>query len=219
MIRRHITKLVILVLLIAIGISIEVVGLLDVEQTLKLSREYAQQWWLIIILIVAQALLFTFALAGSVFLWIAAPLYSPPMATFILAAGGTLGGLGAYGFSRFLTEDWKRKIESSHSYKLLHSQDNFLTMFAMRVFPAFPHALVNYSSGILSAKLSHFVIAAILGISIKSYIYARAIYGASSSLSLDLLLDPSIFGPLIGLSLISVIGVFVNYRRSKNQPL
>jgi len=219
LIRGHITKLVILVLLIAIGISIEVIGLLDVEQALIFSREYAQQWWLVAILILAQALLFTFALAGSVFLWIAAPLYSPPMATIILAAGGTLGGLGAYGFSRFLTEDWKRKIENSHSYKLLHTQDNFLTMFAMRIFPAFPHALVNYSAGVLSAKLSHFVVAAILGISIKSYIYARAIYGASSSLSLDILLDPSIFGPLVGLSSISAIGVFVNYRFRRNQTL
>jgi uncharacterized membrane protein YdjX (TVP38/TMEM64 family) len=186
--------------------------LLDARQLLTIAREYTQYWWLIPVLILAQVVLFTFALAGSIFLWIVAPLYPPAMATFILAAGGTLGGLGAYLFSNYLTEEWKTKIENSRSYKLLQAQDNFLSLFAMRVFPAFPHSLVNYSSGILNVKLSHFVLAAVLGIGIKSYIYARVIYPASSSLSLDILLDISVFGPLVVLSLVSALGVYINFR-------
>ena len=83
-----------------------------------------QHWWLVLILILLQAILFSFALAGSLFLWIAAPLYPPPMATFILASGATLGGLGAYYFSRFVTADWKKRIESSRSYRLLHAREN-----------------------------------------------------------------------------------------------
>lgn len=195
----------------------EFTGLLDARQLLVVSREYAQHWWLIVVLILAQAILFTFALAGSIFLWVAAPLYSPPLATFILAAGGTLGGLGAYYFAEYLSLDWKSKIQNSRSYKLLHAQDNFFSLFAMRVFPGFPHSLVNYSSGILYVKLSHFIAAAILGISIKSYIYARVIYSASSSPSLDMLLNISVIGPLILLSIISALGVFINYRITKKQ--
>ena len=212
MIRGHVNKLIIIVLLITLGLVLEIAGLLDVRQLLAIAREYTQHWWLIPILILAQVILFTFALAGSIFLWIVAPLYPPAMAAFILAAGGTLGGLGAYLFSNYLTEEWKTKIENSRSYKLLRAQDNFLSLFAMRVFPAFPHSLVNYSSGILNVKLSHFVLAAVLGIGIKSYIYARVIYHASSSLSLDMLLDISVFGPLVVLSLVSALGVYINYR-------
>ncbi len=212
MIRGHANKLVIIVLLITLGLVLEVAGLFDARQLLAVAREYAQHWWLVPVLILAQAVLFTFALAGSVFLWIAAPLYPPAMATFILAAGGTLGGLGAYLFSNYLTEEWKAKIQNSRSYKMLQVQDNFLSLFAMRVFPAFPHSLVNYSSGILNVKLSHFVLAAFLGIGIKSYVYARVIYSASSSLSLDMLLDISVFGPLILLSVVSALGVYINYR-------
>jgi uncharacterized membrane protein YdjX (TVP38/TMEM64 family) len=212
LIRGHVNKLVIIVLLITLGLILEIAGLLDARQLLTIAREYTQHWWLIPVLILAQVVLFTFALAGSIFLWIAAPLYPPAMATFILAAGGTLGGLGAYLFSNYLTEEWKAKIENSRSYKLLRAQDNFLSLFAMRVFPAFPHSLVNYSSGILKVKLSHFVLAAVLGIGIKSYIYARVIYHASSSLSLDMLLDISVFGPLVVLSLVSALGVYINYR-------
>jgi len=212
MTREHITKLLMVILLIAIGASLQVAGLLDVEKILAVARQYSHHWWLVVVLILLQSVLFTFALAGSLFLWIAAPIYPPATAAFILAAGGTLGGLGAYLFSEYLVDDWIKKIENSHTYKLLHKQDNFFTLFAMRVFPAFPHSLVNYSSGILKVNLSHFILAAILGISIKSYIYARVIHGATTAVSLEALLDISTFGPLILLSGLSLLGVFLNYR-------
>ena len=90
----------------------------------------------------------------------------------------------------------------------------FLTLFAMRVFPAFPHSVVNYSAGMLEARLSHFILSAILGISIKSYVYAQVIYSASTSLSLNVLLDVWIVGPLVLLSAASATVVFINYRLS-----
>ena len=212
MVKSHIKKLIIVVLLITAGILLEVAGLLDAEKMLNIAREYTDHWWLVLVLILLQIILFTFALAGSFFLWIAAPLYPPAMATFILAAGGTLGGITAYLFSKRLTDEWIEKIEKSHTYKLLQKQDNFFTLFALRVFPAFPHALVNYSSGMLNVKLSHFIPAAILGISIKSYIYSNVIYNATTSASLEELLDISTYGPLILLSAITLVGVFINYR-------
>lgn len=212
MIRRYIKKLLIVVMLIVMGIMLEFYGLLDAEKMLNVARGYAEHWWLVVVLILLQALLFTFALAGSFFLWIAAPLYPPAMATFILAAGGTLGGITAYYFSGRLTDEWVERIENSHAYKILHKQDNFFALFALRVFPAFPHALVNYSSGILKVKLSHFIAAAILGISIKSYIYSEIIYDATTSASIDDLLDISTYGPLILLSSLTLAGVFIHYK-------
>lgn len=190
----------------------EIAGILDARQILAVAREYTQHWWLVVVLILAQALMFTFALAGSIFLWVAAPLYSPPMATFILAAGGALGGLGAYFFSNYLSLEWKEKVKNSRTYRTLQAQENFYTLFAMRVFPAFPHALVNYSAGILNAKLSHFILAAILGISIKSFIYARVIHSASASASPAVLLDLVVIGPLVVLSIVSAGGIFIKHR-------
>jgi len=110
MIKGYIKKLIIIALLIATGIWLEVIGLLDAEKMLAIARGYSDQWWLVLVLILLQATMFTFALAGSFFLWIAAPLYPPAMATFILAAGGTLGGISAYFFSKRLTDDWVVKI-------------------------------------------------------------------------------------------------------------
>jgi len=216
MLRGHANKLIIVALMISAGILLEIAGLLDAEKMLGIARQYSDQWWLVLILIILQTILFTFALAGSFFLWIVAPLYPPAMATFILAAGGTLGGVCAYLFSRRLTDDWIARIENSHAYRLLHKQDNFFALFALRVFPAFPHSLVNYSSGILKVKLSHFILAAIAGLSIKSYIYCVVIYNAATTSSYEELLDISTYGPLILLSVISLAGVFIKYRLTKN---
>ncbi len=212
MIKPYIKKLLIIVLLLTIGLSLQVAGLLDAEKLVSIAREYSAHWWLALVLILIQAGLFTFALAGSVFLWVVAPLYPPAMAAFILTAGATFGGIGAYFFSLRLTEDWIRKVESSHAYKLLHNQDNFFALFALRVLPAFPHSLVNYSSGILKVKLSHFIAAAILGVGIKSYVYSKVIYNAAASTTLENLLDFSTYGPLILLSAVSLIGVFIKYK-------
>lgn len=216
MIKRYAKKLLIVALLITAGILLDFYGLLDAEKVLGIARGYTDEWWLIVVLILLQAVLFTFALAGSIFLWVAAPLYPPTMATFILAAGGTLGGMGAYWFSKSLTDEWVKRIENSHAYKLLHKQDNFFVLFALRIFPAFPHSLVNYSSGILKVKLSHFIVAAFLGIGIKSYVYADVIYSATTSASLDELMNISTYGPLILLSALTLVGVFIKYKISSN---
>jgi uncharacterized membrane protein YdjX (TVP38/TMEM64 family) len=212
MFRGHTKKLIIVALMISVGILLEFAGLLDAEKMLGIAREYSDRWWLVLVLIFLQIVLFTFALAGSFFLWIVAPLYPPAMAAFILAAGGTLGGISAYFFSSRLTDDWISRIENSQTYRLLHRHDNFFALFALRAFPAFPHSLVNYSSGILKVKLSHFILAAISGLAIKSYIYSLVIYNAASSASIDDLLDISTYGPLILLSVISLAGVFIKYR-------
>lgn len=99
MIKPYIKKLLIVAVLITTGIVLQVAGWLDAEKMVSIAREYSAHWWLVLILILVQAVLFTFALAGSVFLWVIAPLYPPPMAAFILAAGATLGGIGAYFFN------------------------------------------------------------------------------------------------------------------------
>lgn len=212
MIKGYVKNLIILAALIIAGILLQVFGFLDAENMLLLAREYADHWWLVIVLILAQTVLFTFALAGSLFLWVAAPLYPPLLSTFILAAGAALGGVGAYFFSRNMTDEWVHRVENSHAYKLLHQQDNFFTLFALRVFPAFPHSLVNYSSGILKVKLSHFIPAAFLGVGIKSYVYSNVIYNAATTSSFDELLNIKTFGPLVLLSVLTLTAVYLKYR-------
>ena len=190
----------------------QLAGFFDAEKLLVIAREYADHWWLVLVLILLQIILFTFALAGSLVFWVTAPLYPPAMASFILALGATLGGIGAYFFSRYLTDEWVKRIENSHAYKLLHKEDNFFTLFALRVFPGFPQSVVNYSSGVLNVKLSHFIPAAFIGVGIKSYVYSDIIYNLTSTASIDVLLNFSTIAPLVILSAITFVGVFIKYK-------
>lgn len=218
MIRTRIKKLLIVALLITLGVFMQYAGFFDAEKILIIAREYTDYWWLVLVLILLQGVLFTFALAGSLVFWVTAPLYPPMMAAFILALGATLGGVGAYFFSQYMTDEWSKKIERSHAYKLLHKHDNFFALFALRIFPAFPHSVVNYSSGVLKVKLSHFIPAAFLGVGIKSYVYSDIIYNLTTTASVDDLLNISTIAPLILVSVITLIGVFINYKiTSKNK--
>ena len=210
--KTHIKKLSIIILLVLIGILFQVSDVFDVEKILSIAREYTDQWWLVVAFILLQIILFTFALAGSLIFWVVVTLYPPLISTLIVAVGATLGGLGAYFFSKYITDDWIKKIENSQAYKILHKEDNFFSLFALRVFPGFPHSLVNYSSGILQVKLSHFVAAAFLGVGIKSYIYADIIYNLSTKATIKDLLNVSTIAPLVLLSLISLAGVFIKYK-------
>ena len=212
MLRKRLNKLLILCLLITVGILLQISGLLDPEKLVLSARQYADHWWLIFLLIVFQIILFTFALAGSTFLWVAATLYPPITATIILTAGATIGGVTAYLFSKRLTDEWVHRVENSHIYKLLQKEDNFFTLFALRVMPAFSHSLINYSAGILNIKLIYFVPAAILGIGIKSYVFSKVIYNATTSASLMDLVDISVFAPLVLLSAFILLGIFVKYK-------
>ena len=218
MIKRYLKKLILLLLLITLGILLEIAGWLEPERLLALARSYADNGWLVVVLILLQVLLFTFALAGASFLWVAAPLYSPAMATFILVAGSTLGGISAYLFSRQLTDEWVHRVENSHIYKLLQKEDNFFTLFALRLMPAFPHSLVNYSSGILNIKLRYFIPATILGIGIKAYIFASVIHKATTTASLNDLLDISTYGPLLLVSILIFLGIFIRHKRNSHTP-
>lgn len=214
MIKKYRNKILILLVLIVLGIVSQLSGLIDPEKIISVSRSYADQWWLILLLVIIQIVLFTFALAGSSFLWVTAALYSPLMASLILAAGATLGGITAYFFSQRLTDDWIHKVEGSHAYSLLHKNDNFFTLLALRLMPAFPHAIINYSSGILKVNIIAFIAASFTGIGIKSYVFVTVIQQAVSSGSIYDLLDLSVLAPLILISAGLFVGVLI-FNRNK----
>lgn len=205
-------KLLILCACIAVGALLQMSGLLDPGELILIARQYADYWWLPVVLVLLQVLLFTFALAGTVFLWVAAVLYPPLTASIILAAGATLGGVSAYFFSATLSDQWVHRVENSHIYRILHKQDNFFALLAMRIMPAFPHGLVNYSSGILRVNLAYFVPATFIGIGLKSYVYAPVIYQAAGGASLSDLLNITTFGPLVLLSLVILGAVILKFK-------
>ena len=204
-------KIIILVALIALGIILQISGSIDSEQLVTVARQYADHWWMGILLVAIQAVLFTFAMAGSSLLWIIAALFPPVISTVIITAGTTLGAVSAYLFSERLSVEWAQKVKNTRIYKLLQNEGNFFTLFALRVMPGFPHSVINYSSGILKIKFIEFIPAAIVGTAIKTYVYSALIYNATTPGALTSTINLSTVWPLLALSLLILAAIIAKH--------
>ena len=194
-------------MLVFVGIALQVSGTIDARQIISLAREYAGVWWLGVLLIAFQAVLFTFALAGSTLIWIIAALFTPFTSTVMITTGTTLGGVMAYLFSNKMSDEWVRKAQDSRVYQLLREKGDLYTLLALRLMPGFPHSVINYSAGILKIGLTRFVPATIAGSAIKSYVYSSVIYKATTVENTNDAIEFSDIWPLLALSVLILAGV------------
>jgi uncharacterized membrane protein YdjX (TVP38/TMEM64 family) len=204
-------KLFILIILVVLGIILQLTGSIDPEQLIAVTRQYADRWWLAVLLVAIQTVLFTFALTGSSLIWIAAALFPPLTSTAIITTGTTLGSVSAYLFSQRLSVEWTQKIKNTRIYKLLQKEGNFLILYALRMMPGFPHSVINYSSGILKIKFINFIPAAMFGTAVKTYVYSLLIYKTTTPGTLSNSIGISTVWPLLLLSLLILAGVFVKH--------
>jgi uncharacterized membrane protein YdjX (TVP38/TMEM64 family) len=204
-------KLFILIILVGLGIILQLTGSIDPEQLIAVTRQYADRWWLAVLLVAIQTVLFTFALTGSSLIWIAAALFPPLTSTAIITTGTTLGSVSAYLFSQRLSVEWTQKIKNTRIYKLLQKEGNFLILYALRMMPGFPHSVINYSSGILKIKFINFIPAAMFGTAVKTYVYSLLIYKTTTPGTLSNSIGISTVWPLLLLSLLILAGVFVKH--------
>ncbi|WP_231901950.1 TVP38/TMEM64 family protein [Halorhodospira halochloris] len=136
----------------------------------------AERQWLLLVVVVAQAALFTLALPGSLALWVVAPFYPPLLSTITLTLGSTLGAVGAYHFSLHFGR--AAITPESRWVRLLSRHGDFLSQCAVRAMPGFPHAPINYAGGLLKLPLFSFALAACIGLGLKSGVYSFAVYEA-----------------------------------------
>jgi uncharacterized membrane protein YdjX (TVP38/TMEM64 family) len=207
-------KFFLIALILVAVLVLNRIGLLNMNLLLAEVRAYSDSGWLILALILAQVILYTFALGGSYALWLVAPIYAPVSATAILAIGGTLGAISAYYFSQKISEKWVRRIESSRTYRLLHEHNDFFMVFALRVLPGFPHGLISFSAGILNCRPVHFISASLAGFAIKFFLYSNIVYDTADAIANKRSFDIVSLSPLIVLSALSLIAVYVRHRMS-----
>ena len=205
----------VLLVMIILGIALHVTGVLDWHKILQWAQSYAQFWWLPIILILIQVILFIFALPGSAMLWVVAPLYPPITSTIILAIGSTLGALGAYLFARQETLAWSDRVQHSHLFHVLEQRGDFLSLCAIRLIPAFPHSVINYGAGILRLPVGRFLASSLIGLATKSFLYCNTIYGAITAMNLSDLIRLKTLGPLLVLALLTALAAFLHARWSR----
>lgn len=195
--------------------------------TLKKYQSFAQHWTQIHY---AQAvglylLVFIILIACTI-----------PCATFMALIGGflfgawgilyavmgtTLGGLvlylavrSAFGKSYVAkSTGWLKAIEKGFQKNAF----NYLLM--MRLVPIFPCWISNISAGALNIPIKTFLTATVLGVFPATLIYALlgrgldAFFQGEKTPNLNIILTPSLFFPLLGLAVISLIPVF--YKKFK----
>ncbi|WP_455374884.1 TVP38/TMEM64 family protein [Kaarinaea lacus] len=208
---------VILLIMVVLGIVLHYSGVLDWEKILHWAQRESHHWWIPIVLISLQILLFTLAMPGSAMLLVVAPLYSPGSATLILTTGSTLGALGAYLFARRETLTWSQRVKDNHLFHVLEQRGDFLSLCAIRLIPAFPHSVINYSAGILHLSIAPFILSSMIGLGTKSFLYSNAIYGAIQASNLYELIRFDILGPLLFLAVISAVAAYFHSRNSRHR--
>lgn len=170
-----------LLALACLGVLLQALDVFDWREVLRWARSHAQSWWLGPALVAAQVVLFMFALPGSSLVWLVAPLYAPPYASAILTLGGTLGGLAGYLFARRLTGGQLAQLRCRRPYLLLEKHADFPVLLALRLLPAFPHSVINYGAGTLHLPLPAFLGATVVGLGVKSFLYATVVHGAAQA--------------------------------------
>jgi uncharacterized membrane protein YdjX (TVP38/TMEM64 family) len=204
-------------MIIAVGITLQQLGLFDWRQLVTLGQSYAHQWWFPLLIVIMGALLYTFALPGSSMFWVAGILFDPLMATVLLVAGGVGGAVGAYFFSRIMSNEIQDRIQRSRFFNVIKNHGDFATLTAIRALPNFPHSVINYGSGMLHLPLSRLILSTVIGLAAKSYTYASAIHHAAAADKPSELIRFEVILPLLVLSLLFITWKFVR-RRHTNPP-
>lgn len=204
-----------LTLLLALGLGAHFLEEFQWREALAWARGHAGQWWLPLVLVLLQTVLFMFALPGSTLLWVVAPLYVPPAATLILTAGGTGGALAAYWFARRLTVAQQERLRRHRAWRLLARESDFLALCALRLVPAFPHSVLNYGAGMLRLPVGRFLAAAAIGFGLKAFLYSSVIHRILETAELRHLLQSEALLPLVLFALLLFLVRFLQRRRAR----
>lgn len=166
-------------------------------------------------LVLLMALMLTFALPGTLVLWLIAPFHPPPVAIALLLVGSVAGALGAYHVSAHLVRVRGRHPVGKDFGSLvafLRRNSDLITQTALRVFPGFPHSLVNYSAGSLQLPLKSFLLAATLGLAAKWTVYTLAVHGTTDAIRSGEALTPQTLLPLVALVFLLLLGALLRRR-------
>jgi uncharacterized membrane protein YdjX (TVP38/TMEM64 family) len=147
----------------------------DRMEALALGASLAESPWTAVLLVLALILLLALGLPGTLMVWLIAPFYPPLIATALMLTGSVIGAAAAYTIAGFLGMGVYQRFSRHQTFRILASRSDFFTQTALRVLPGFPHAIVNYSAGMLRLPRITFLLAAVLGLAVKWAVYCWSI--------------------------------------------
>jgi uncharacterized membrane protein YdjX (TVP38/TMEM64 family) len=158
---------------------------------------------IVIILIMAASL--TCCLTASYFLILTPLLFPPHLSTLITTTGCVLGAAGGYFFARFVGGGWARRFRDGRVQRFLSTHSSFLALFGLRLAPT-PHGIVNYAAGVARISPARFLLATLMAMGLKSYVYATAVQTAVGAGSAAAAVSAPVVMSLLAVAALSIIG-------------
>ncbi|MGF1615263.1 MAG: VTT domain-containing protein [Gammaproteobacteria bacterium] len=209
--RNHWRSLLLLTLILA-GLVLGWWRTQDLTVLLDWGNQIADRPLAMVGVVALMAVMFTFALPGSLALWLIAPFHPPLVSIAMLVTGSLVGALGAHRVSHRLGKRRSPGRNAKRLVELLSRRSDLLTQAALRVLPGFPHSFVNYAGGLLGLPLGTFLLAALLGLTVKWGVYATAVYGAVEAIETGNALKPQTVLPLFLLAAFLLLGASARSR-------
>lgn len=212
---REIVKGLLPVLIFTAGMVMQAAGVIDLSGAHLWIHSYAENYWAPVVLVTLMIVMYGFALPGSTMIVAAGWIFTPLWATAWTVLGGVLGGLAAYHLVRHLSVDFTSRHSDSQVFGLMRNHAGFFLLSTLRIFPGFPHSIINYSSGILRVNKMVFVASTALGFSVKGFVYTSAVYHSTHVAPGANALSGETIWPLVALSALMAAGLFVRKRLVK----
>jgi len=184
----------------------------DLKLLLEKGDRIADQPAAMVAIVALMIVMFTFALPGSLGLWLIAPFHPPVVSVAMLLVGSVLGALGAHTVSHRLGRHRSPGPRADRLVEFLRDRSDLPTQTALRMLPGFPHSFINYAGGVLGLPRGSFLLAASLGLGVKWGVYATAVHGAVEAVETGDALHPGAILPLFILAAMLVVGGFVRKR-------
>lgn len=204
-------KIIFLAMILGMGIIARKQGFLEPDLILNFVEDITESWWMLPVTVLFQIFMYVMAFPASILIWVIGAIYHPWIATLLVTLGGVLGSLGAYFFASHMTSSWNEKLQKTKVFKSIQKNSGFFQLCALRCLPGFPHALINYSAGMLKARLIPFIASSSIGFALKGFIYCSAIYSALH-IEDEPAISISTLWPLLTLVVFALLGVVIQKR-------
>jgi uncharacterized membrane protein YdjX (TVP38/TMEM64 family) len=165
-----------------------------------------------ILIVLAMAFAWAFALPASAFLFITPLLFPPHVSAAVTTAGCALGTAVGYLVARFIGGPWVDRFRDGRLRRFLERHSSFLVFFGIRLTPSSPHGFINYAAGLAAVPFGRFVAATTAAMAIKSYVYAAAVHNTVGASSLTDALSARTLASLFAVALLAIVGHVIKRR-------
>ena len=217
------TKALLLISLIVIGLVAQHYGWIDTQGLLE-NLEAEGSRWLPVVTIAVMIPLYTFALPAAPLMALCGVLFHPLPATIIVFTGGVTGSILAYFLSGQLARNGiQEPTPKPGLVKRMRENTTFASLFALRICPGMPHAAINYTAGALQVPLHLFISSTAAGFVAKGVVYTTAVHRATQIDEKTDIWSWYALWPLIALLALALAGIVIErhvtrFKQTKSLP-